>query len=235
MHPGADALTRTAERPRQRVGAVPGCEGTAVWVRRIGTIPSAREYRVRWHERAPACVVLAQPPTRSPMQANGLGGNRGGCVDRVGGSVKTRARDRGKKKGRRFGRPPWAHYRDDRAGGARRGPGTSARYRSSARFNRRHARHKPRRFAALLVPPLCTGRTVALVSGPPAPQRAHPSSPLLGAAVPRRNTGPSPPSNRNSLMRALSRTRSRVHPRSARCATKMPAAHSRGRPGIGWM
>jgi hypothetical protein len=261
MHPGADALTRTAERPRQRVGVVPGCEGTAVWVRRIGTIPSAREYRVRWHERAPACVVLAQPPTRSPMQANGLGGNRGGCVDRVGGSVKkcarppplsgprplpwpgdrvggsvkTRARDRGKKKGRRFGRPPWAHYRDDRAGGARRGPGTSARYRSSARFNRRHARHKPRRFAALLVPPLCTGRTVALVSGPPAPQRAHPSSPLLGAAVPRRNTGPSPPSNRNSLMRALSRTRSRVHPRSARCATKMPAAHSRGRPGIGWM
>jgi hypothetical protein len=140
-----------------------------------------------------------------------------------------------RKKGGGFGRPPWARYRDDRAGGARRGPGTSARYRSSARFNRRHARHKPRRFAALLVPPLCTGRTVALVSGPPAPQRAHPSScPPLGA-VPRRNAGPSPPSNRNSLMRALSRTRSRAHPRSARCATKTPAAHSRGRPGIGEM
>ncbi len=89
MHPGADALTRTAERPRQRVGVVPGCEGTAVWVRRIGTIPSTREYRVRWHERAPACLVLVQPPTRSPMQANGLGGNRGGAWTALGGASKS--------------------------------------------------------------------------------------------------------------------------------------------------
>jgi hypothetical protein len=35
--------------------------------------------------------------------------------DRVGGSVKTRARNRGKKKGGRFVRPPWERYRADRA------------------------------------------------------------------------------------------------------------------------
>jgi hypothetical protein len=85
----AAALTRTAERPRQRVGVVPGCEGTAVWVRRIGTIPSTREYRVRWHGRAPACLVLVQPPTRSPMQANGLGGNRGGAWTALGEASKS--------------------------------------------------------------------------------------------------------------------------------------------------
>jgi hypothetical protein len=219
MHPGADALTRTAERPRQRVGDGPRMRGHR------GVGPSNRDHPE--HARVPSSLAWARAP---PMGAEAPALAWGPRWGKHQNNQPSR-----RKKGGGFGRPPWARYRDNRAGGARRGPGTSARYRSSARFNRRHARHKPRRFAALLVPPLCTGRTVAIVSGPPAPQRAHPSSPLLGAAVPRRNAGPSPPSNRNSLMRALSRKRSRAHSRSARCATKTPAAHSRGRPGIGEM